>query len=200
MTEVHGSAVLRPGPRRYTISAMEYAVITAIGSDQVGIMDRLAGEVVSLEANIEESRAAILGGEFAVIMLVTGNTGFAKSLGMRLQATGEAMGLSITVKPTSGPAQPMGLPYVIESLSLDTPGVVHAITSVLKANNINIEDLESGVRAAPLSGSPMFSMRIAFNIKPGASLAALRKELARVASEHDLDIEVHPAKATAISS
>lgn len=173
---------------------MEYAVITAVGSDRIGIMDQLASEVVSLEANIEETRASILGGEFAVIMLVTSHEGFAGTLGIRLQAVGKAMGLSITVKKTSGPAQPRGLPYVIESISLDTPGIVHAITSVLKANNINIEDLESGVRAAPLSGSPMFSMRVAFNIMPGASLAALKEELSRVAAEHDLDIEVRPAK------
>lgn len=192
--------VLRAATRRYTIFAMEYAVITAIGSDQVGIMDRLAGEVVSLEANIEESRAAILGGEFAVIMLVTGKDGFAGALGPRLREACETMGLSVTVKPTIGPAQPRGLPYTIESVSLDTPGVVHAITSVLKASNINIEELESGVSAAPLSGSPMFSMRIAFNIMPGAPLASLKEELSRVAAEHDLDIEVRPARAAVVGS
>ena len=54
---------------------MEYAVITAVGADKVGIMDSLAGAVVGLKANIEETRASILGGEFAVIMLVSGEKG-----------------------------------------------------------------------------------------------------------------------------
>jgi glycine cleavage system regulatory protein len=75
---------------------------------------------------------------------------------------------------------------------LDTPGIVHAITGVLKSQNINIEDLESEARLAPLSGSPMFSMKIAVTILPGAPLKNLKAALAQVAMEHDLDIEVRP--------
>lgn len=177
---------------------MEYAVITVIGPDTVGIMDRLAEVVASSGANIEETKASILGGEFAVIMLVTGLPGIAGSLGAKLQATGHSMGLSITVKQTKGPTKPEGLPYIIESISLDTPGIVRAVSSVLKSRGISIEDLESSVLAAPLSGSPMFSMRIGINITPGTRLNALKEELSRVAAEHDLDIEIRPMKAADI--
>ncbi len=171
---------------------MEYAVITAVGADRVGIMDDLAGVVVGLKANIEETRASILGGEFAVIMLVSGEDGFSLSLGEKLKPVGKELELDINVKRTRGPAQPKGLPYVIESLSLDTPGIVHAITGVLKNQNINIEDLESEARLAPLSGSPMFSMKVGITILPGAPLKNLKAALAQVAAEHDLDIEVRP--------
>lgn len=173
---------------------MEYAVITTIGPDTIGIMDRLADIVSTSGANIDETKAAILGGEFAVIMLVTGPAGIAASLGARLPAAAKSLGLSITVKPTSGPAQPTGLPYIIESVSLDTPGIVHAVTGVLHAQGVNIEELESNVVPAPLSGSPMFSMRIGINISPGARLSALREELARVAAEYDLDIGIRAIK------
>ena len=175
---------------------MEYAVITAIGPDTVGIMDRLAEAAASSGANIEETRASILGGEFAVIMLVTGSKGIAGSLGATLKAAGDSMGLAITVKQTKGPAKPEGLPYVIESISLDTPGIVRAISGVLRSRGINIEDLESSVLAAPLSGSPMFSMRIGINITPGIRLTALKEDLSSIAAQHDLDIEIRPLKAS----
>jgi glycine cleavage system transcriptional repressor len=177
---------------RYSIFTMEYAVITAVGADKVGIMDSLAGAVVGLEANIEETRASILGGEFAVIMLVSGAEGFSDVLGEKLTPVAEGLGLTISTKRTSKPGQPKGLPYIIESLSLDTPGIVHSITKVLKDWNINIEDLESGVRPAPLSGSPMFEMRIVITIVPGAALAKLKQALAALGTDHDLDIEVRP--------
>jgi len=177
---------------------MEYTVITAIGPDTIGIMDRLAETVASLGANIEETRASILGGEFAVIMLVTGADGTAGSLETRLQSTGASMGLTTTVKRTRGPSTPQGLSYVIESVSLDNPGIVRAVSGVLKSRGINIEDLETSVLAAPLSGSPMFSMRIGINITPGATLSALKEDLARIAAEHDLDIEIRALKAADI--
>lgn len=183
---------MRPQAGRYRISTMEYAVITAVGADKVGIMDSLAGAVVGLKANIEETRASILGGEFAVIMLVSGDDGFSDALGKNLGPVAESLGLSVSTKRTSKPGQPKGLPYIIESLSLDTPGIVHSITKVLKDWGINIEDLESGVRPAPLSGSPMFEMRIVITIVPGAALAKLKQALAAVGAEHDLDIEVRP--------
>lgn len=173
---------------------MEYAVISVIGPDRVGIVDTLAETVAAAGANIEETRASILGGEFAVIMLVTGTEGIAKTLASSLPEHGRTIGLTITVKPTHSPAQPAGLPYLIESLSLDTPGIVRAVSGVLKERGINIEDLETNVGPAPLSGSPMFSMRICVNIVPGAQLAALKADLAKAGVEYDLDIDVHPLK------
>ena len=173
---------------------MEYAVITVIGPDTIGIMDRLADTVASSGANIEETKAAILGGEFAVIMLVSGPAGLSASLDGSLPRALGGMGLSIAVKPTVGPAKGKGLSYVIESVSLDTPGIVRAVTGVLKSGGINIEEMESSVQSAPLSGSPMFSMRIGITITPGARLATLRRDLDRVAAEHDLDISLRALK------
>ena len=177
---------------------MEYAVVTAIGPDRIGIMDRLAHAASSCGANIEETRAAILGGEFAVIMLVTGQGGVAEALEPTMRAEGEALGLSISIKKTNSPAQPKGLPYLIESISLDTPGIVLAISGLLKSRGINIEDLESSVQPAPLSGSPMFLMRVGINLVPGENLIILKEELAKIAKEYDLDIDVRPLKPTDI--
>jgi glycine cleavage system transcriptional repressor len=171
---------------------MEYAVITALGPDRRGIMDDLAGSVAAGGANIEETKAAILGGEFAVIMLVAGS---AEALG-KLKATMPddfaAKDLAVAVRLTDGPVHPRGLPYIIESVSLDTPGIVLAITRVLRSHGINIEELESMAEAAPLSGAPLFRMRIRINITPGARLSALKEDLAKTAEEHDLDIAVKP--------
>ncbi len=192
-----GGAVYRSLRRhgfRYTMPPMEYAVITVIGPDTIGIMDRLADTVASSGANIEETKAAILGGEFAVIMLVSGPAGLSASLDGSLPRALGGMGLSIAVKPTVGPAKGKGLSYVIESVSLDTPGIVRAVTGVLKSGGINIEEMESSVQSAPLSGSPMFSMRIGITIAPGARLATLRRDLDRVAAEHDLDISLRALK------
>ena len=48
-----------------------YAVFSAIGADRVGIVDDISGLVSEGGGNIEESKMAVLGSEFAVMMLVS---------------------------------------------------------------------------------------------------------------------------------
>ena len=48
-----------------------YAVFSAIGADRVGIVDDISGLVSEDGGNIEESKMAVLGSEFAVMMLVS---------------------------------------------------------------------------------------------------------------------------------
>ena len=48
-----------------------YLVVTAIGHDRRGTVEKITDVVVAHHANIEESKMARLGGEFAVIMLLS---------------------------------------------------------------------------------------------------------------------------------
>ena len=47
-----------------------YVVLTAVGPDRPGLVNALASLIRDAGANIEDSRMAILGGEFAVILLI----------------------------------------------------------------------------------------------------------------------------------
>ena len=49
-----------------------YLVITASGEDKVGLVDRLSSKITESGCNIEESRMAVLGDQFALIMLISG--------------------------------------------------------------------------------------------------------------------------------
>ena len=52
----------------------ESILISASGRDQPGIVDRVSGAIFDAGANLEDSRMAILGGEFALFVLVGGTT------------------------------------------------------------------------------------------------------------------------------
>lgn len=174
---------------------MEYSVISVVGPDSLGIMETIAKAIAGFSANIEETRASILGGEFAVIMLVQSDDGSREDIKTALADALEDRNMAVSVRATVGKTRGTGIPYLIETISLDTPGIVRAVTSVLLAQSLNIENLECAVASAPLSGSPMFTMRIAVSVAPGLKLAALKAELAKAAELHDLDISVKPLKA-----
>jgi len=171
----------------------EFAVITAVGSDRVGIVDDVTNAFVDQKCNIEESRMAVLGGEFAMILLVSGEPAALVRLRERIDATGDDLGLTITVKSTSSPDAPSGArPYLLESISLDEPGIVHSITSLLRRFQINIEDLETDTTSAPWTGAPMFVMKSRISVPATVSIVELREEIERLAEERDLDIKMAP--------
>jgi glycine cleavage system transcriptional repressor len=51
--------------------AKEYYVVTIIGPDRRGLVASITKKITSLNANIEESHMTRLGGEFAVLMLLS---------------------------------------------------------------------------------------------------------------------------------
>ena len=173
--------------------AKAFTVLTAIGADRVGIVDDLSGAVSAAGCNIEESKMAVLGGEFAVIMLVSGPPGSLEGLtGIAARSRGEAG--AAHRKQTDARAAPgeSGRPYLLEAVSLDTPGIVHSVTAILRGHGINIEELSTDTAAAPWTGAPMFRLKAHLIIGPSVSISRLKEELSLLQQEHDLDIALKP--------
>jgi glycine cleavage system transcriptional repressor len=173
--------------------ARAYIVLTAVGPDRVGIVDDLSGAVTLGGCNIEESKMAVLGGEFAVIMLASGPAGSIDSLCRSLPGLGEKLALRIECRPTREPrAEDSGRPYLLEAVSLDTPGIVHSVTAVLRGHGINIADMDTDTAAAPWTGAPMFRLKAHLVVGPSVSIARLKQDLGKLQQEHDLDISLKP--------
>jgi len=180
-------ATLRP------MSAQAFAVLTAIGPDRVGIVDDLSRLIAPLGGNIEESKMAILGGEFAGIMLVSLAAPQLRVRAGRVPHEETALGLGLEFRPPRRPeARNDGRPYSLETVSLDTPGILLAVTAVLKAHAINIEELETLTQPAPWTGAPMFRMRATIILGPAVSILQFRADLAQLEAERDLDITLRP--------
>ena len=170
-----------------------YLVLTAIGPDRVGIVDDLSTAVTGAGCNIEESKMAVLGGEFAVIMLVSGAAAGIDTLCRSIPAIGGKLSLHVECRPTGGPrAREKGRPYLLEAIALDAPGIVQSVTAVLRGHAINIEELDTDTAAAPWTGAPMFRMKARLVVGPAVSIARLKAELDRLQEEHDLDITLKP--------
>jgi glycine cleavage system transcriptional repressor len=147
--------------------------------------------------NIEESKMAVLGGEFAVMMLVSMDAGALDALIARTSETESRLALKIGIKVTresarDAAASDRGRPYALETVSLDGKGIVHSVSAVLRAYGINIEDLETRTERAPLTGAPLFRMKANIVIGPGVAIVALRRELEELQAAQDLDIVLMP--------
>jgi glycine cleavage system transcriptional repressor len=173
-----------------------YAVLSAIGADRVGIVDDLAALVSGRGGNIEESKMAVLGGEFAAMMLVALEAEALEDLVARTGELESKLELKIGIKGTRkdpGPsAGARGRPYTLETVSLDGQGIVHAVSAVLRAYGINIEDLETRTERAPLTGAPLFRMKADIVLGQEVAVSSLRRELEELQTGQDIDIILQP--------
>jgi glycine cleavage system transcriptional repressor len=175
-----------------------YAVFSAIGADRVGIVDDLSGIVSDSGGNIEESKMAVLGGEFAVIMLVSMEFQALEALIARTKDIEGRLSLKLGVErtrespPRESSASERGRPYILETVSLDGKGIVHSVSAVLRRYGINIEDLETKTERAPLTGAPLFRMKASVVLGQSVAIGALRRELEELQVAQDLDILLMP--------
>ena len=173
--------------------ASHYIAVTAMGHDRVGLADDIAEWIESAGGNVEESKMAVLGAEFAIIMLVSGTGAMADRLVSGAADMGMKMGLRLEAAETTAPhAAAGGRPYLVESVSLDSPGIVHALTHEIRGLGISIEDLETSSSAAPWTGAPVFRMKARVILPKGLPVVEFREHMDKLAHERDLDIRLEP--------
>ena len=98
----------------------------------------------------------------------------------------------MSLKETAPPqADPAARPYLLDTTSLDTPGIVHAVTSLLRKHRVNILDLETDTTPAPWTGAPMFHMRARLSV-PGPGGAGCARSWRSWRPQTNLDIRLTP--------
>lgn len=170
-------------------------VIAALGHDRPGLVDKLSGWVLDSGCNISDSRMMVLGGEFAVLLLVTGNWNSLAKLENQLAQTEQQLGMSLSVKRTGKKEQPGNLlPYAVDVVALDHPGIVHNLAGFFSRRNINIQDLSTSTYAAAHTGTQMFSVHMMLDVPSDTHIATLREEFLEFCDRLNLDAVIEPIK------
>lgn len=170
-------------------------VVTALGPDRPGLVNRLAAFIGRAGGNIEDTRMVKLGGEFAVLVYVTGTQTALDALVADRPHIEREIGLTLFTKTTRKDALPRkGLAYVLEVSALDRPGIVESVSDVLARFEVNVASLSSKVVYAPLSGTPMFQLEAELEIPPEVNIKELRRAIDDAAERENLDLTLAPAR------
>ena len=118
--------------------------LTAIGRDQPGIVARIAKVLLEHGLNIEDSQMRLLGGRFAMMLLVRG-TASEQAVYKDLLSTGRELGLDyIYVHPVSEAETVPPKPTHLASLyGGDRPGQVAAVADRLATLGVSISALST---------------------------------------------------------
>jgi glycine cleavage system transcriptional repressor len=172
-----------------------YLVISAIGANRSGLVQQFSKAIKDCGANIVDSRMAVMGNEFAVVMLLGGTWDAIAKIENAIPRLKENLDLTLISKRTEARKQTGNLmPYAVEVVAIDHPGIVHDIAQFFSSRDINIEDMYTGSYAAAHTGTPMFSLHITISIPTNASIAALRGEFMDFCDHLNLDAIMEPVK------
>ena len=187
-SEASGSAT-RPA------SSENHLLISAFGKPDSSPLVALSKRISDCGCNLAEARVATLGDELSVLALAQGAwDAIAKlenALG-RLDRDGE---LRLTHFRTNA-RQPQStlLPYVVEVIASDKPGVLFQLADFFERQSITIEQLHSTRYRAMQTGADMFSAQITIGIPNTMHIAALRDDFLEFCDGLNLDAIMDPMK------
>jgi len=172
-----------------------YLVITAIGKDRPGIVDELTKAILDSGCNIEDSRMTVLGGEFAILLLVSGKWNELAKYEDSISVLQKRLQLTITATRTEETKSKLTvMAYSVEVLSIDQPGIVHELANFFSKREINIRELNTCRYAAAHTGAPMFSLTMTVNIPADVRIANLRDEFLEYCDNLNMDAVLEPIK------
>lgn len=163
-------------------------VLTVIGPDRPGLVDRLSALIAAAGASWQESRMARLAGQFAGIVEVAVPAERADELARGLEALPD---LAVRAIPASAEsAAPAPRVARLALVGHDRPGLVQAISRVLAQAGANVDELETHSFPSPMSGVPIFEAEAEVHLPAELELAALRAELEAVARDLMVDVDL----------
>ncbi len=164
--------------------------VTAIGADRPGIIARVTGVLRDRGGNLEDASMTILGGQFAIMLLVSGDLE-PEALEAALQEATADLGLVVTVRAVGPGATSPPATHVLSVYGTDRPGIVAEVSAVLAEAGVNVTDLTTRVLEGERSVYAMM-LEIALDDPERADdlLAAVLERVDDVdASIHPLDVE-----------
>src|SRR3954465_1952693 len=156
--------------------------LTAIGRDKPGIVARIARVLLDHGLNIEDSQMHILGGRFAMMLLLRGSAS-EEALYKDLLATGRELGLDyIYLHPIADAEAASPKPTHMASLyGADRPGQVAAVAERLAALDVNISGLSTRLEGKSAG------QEVELTVPDGVDIA---DELTAVAHERGIRLEL----------
>lgn len=171
--------------------------VSAIGSDQPGIVSAVTEILFRAGCNIEDSAMTILWGQFAMLLVVTPNPSTnLDELRAEFVRVSQDLHLQLTLNELEEAEKPepkeAGIPYVVSVYGADHPGIVSRTTGHLAERHINITDLSTRVIQAK---GPVYIMLLEVEAPRSLTEQQLKEDLYGLSQDLKVDISVRRLEA-----
>jgi len=167
---------------------MKKIIINAFGLDRPGIVSEVTKVITFLNGNIETSKMLQLESEFTLLMLIKINKDKIDDLFDKLNKIND---LTITGKITTEKTEITSFQYYDFSITIaDNEGIVFIFSELFKKYKINILNMETEIKNAPITGSPIFLLQSTLMIPENINLNKFEIELNKAAEVESIDFSL----------
>jgi len=172
---------------------LAHFAVTIIGKDRPGIVADTAEVLFKLGCNIEDSSCTMLGGEFAMILIVSHDKPFSKKkLEAGFAEKNMGNGLSAFIRTLKDDEvcyrEPEGELCLVSVYGCDKPGIVYRITRELAERQVNITDLNTKLIGSP--NEPVYVLMLEAALPNGMSVDEAAGLLENLKKELSVEISV----------
>ncbi len=170
-----------------------FLVLAALGPDRPGLVAEVTGYLTDRGANVEDSRMAVLGADFGILVLVSGTPERIAAVEGDHGVLSDQTGLSVMLRRTKSPEEHRRAPVIpclVTAEAIDQEGIVRAVSRALHQVGVNIVSLETTAYQAPVTGSPLFRLEARVDVPQTTGIARVRKAMEDVAVAENLDVDV----------
>ncbi len=165
-------------------------IITLLAADRSGLISSISEILEDHNGNWTESRMAHLGGKFAGLLQVSVDESNLESLKEKLNIA-QSDDLKIIVEK----AEINDKPKITETLNIDILcqdriGIINDVTEELAKLNVNIEELDSNVKEASMSGGMLFTAALTLGLPEGVDADAVEDCLEKLSDQLMIDINL----------
>lgn len=132
-------------------------IISASGPDRNGIVSEISSIINNYNANIETSRMVRLGEQFTTLILIHIDLKHIDNLKFDLQ---NIKNLNIDTILTQSSEKQLSNHFQLFINGADNEGIVYAFSKFFEENSVNIEEVNTSIKNAPMSASPLFMMHL----------------------------------------
>jgi len=145
--------------------------------------------------NLVDARLSTVGRDVSVTALATGSWDAVAKLETMLSRLERDDGLKLVFYRT-GPkvVQSNLLPYIVEVVAADKPGILFQLADFFDRQGITIENLQSTRYRAMQTGAEMFSAQVTIGVPANMHIAALRDDFLEFCDHLNLDAIMDPMK------
>ncbi|RYZ74351.1 MAG: glycine cleavage system protein R [Lysobacteraceae bacterium] len=145
--------------------------------------------------NLVDARLSTVGRDVSVTALATGSWDAVAKLEAMMTRLEREEGLKLVWYRTAAKVvQSNLLPYIVEVVAADKPGILFQLADFFDRQGITIENLQSTRYRAMQTGAEMFSAQVTIGIPANMHIAALRDDFLEFCDHLNLDAIMDPMK------
>ena len=164
-------------------------IIAASGPDRKGIVSEISSIINQYNGNIETSRMIRLEEQFSILILIKIENKKIKNLKDELK---KIKNLKVDTNPTTSINKTYKNRFHLYINGADNEGIVYSFSNYFSKLNVNIEEVTTSIKNAPISATPLFMMDLVITTSEEFNESEIIKDLNELSER--LGVEVNLTK------